>query len=169
MGTHSARQLARKLFDLADTDRSGYLDRKEAKDVQQRLERRCPEIELDPPFDEEADFAIMDKDQMGTVSWEEFETWWMGRTGDQEPSCPVLPEAMVSKIGEGVARPRTLLWDSRMIAGRALELLARPTGPTGPFILEQMNGLWILQIGGRLAVGSDPCDTRTRAARLACG
>ena len=84
-----ARQLARKLFDLADTDRSGYLDRKEAKRVQERLEARCPEIQLDPPFDEEADFAIMDKDQMGTVSWDEFETWWMARTGDAEPSCPV--------------------------------------------------------------------------------
>jgi hypothetical protein len=104
------RQLARKLFDLADADHSvsatpppppppahqhpknaraptetgarhrerlaqGYLDLKEVKDVQKRLTHRCPEVVLDPPFDDDTDFAIMDKDNQGSVSWEEFESW----------------------------------------------------------------------------------------------
>ena len=47
-----------------------------------------------------ADFAIMDTDGQGVVSWNEFESWWMTRTGDDEPTCPVLPESIVSKIDE---------------------------------------------------------------------
>ena len=41
---------------------------------------------------------MMDKDGAGHVSWDEFDKWWAFRSGDTEPSCPVLPEAMVSKL-----------------------------------------------------------------------
>jgi hypothetical protein len=119
----AARQLARKLFDMADADSSGFLDKAEVTQVEKRLVQRCPEVELVPPFDPDKDFATMDKDGHGQVSWSEFEgtsplnrlsptarvaltpvacftEWWMSRTGDDEPSCPVLPEAMVTKMDE---------------------------------------------------------------------
>ncbi len=40
----------------------------------------------------------MDKDGAGHVSWDEFDKWWAHRSGDTEPTCPVLPEAMVSRL-----------------------------------------------------------------------
>ena len=69
----SARQLARKLFDMADADSSGFLDKAEVTQVEKRLVQRCPEVELVPPFDPDKDFATMDKDGHGQVSWSEFE------------------------------------------------------------------------------------------------
>ena len=94
------RCLARTLFDMADSDKSGFLDKAEVIQVEERLRRRCPDVVLDPPFDPDADFAMMDADSQGVVSWNEFEGWWMTRTGDDEPTCPVLPESIVSKIDE---------------------------------------------------------------------
>lgn len=46
----------------------------------------------------QVDFAMMDKDGAGHVSWDEFDKWWAHRSGDTEPTCPVLPEAMVAKL-----------------------------------------------------------------------
>ena len=46
----------------------------------------------------QSDFAMMDKDGAGHVSWDEFDKWWAARSGDTEPTCPVLPEAMVSRL-----------------------------------------------------------------------
>ena len=69
----AARQLARKLFDMTDADSSGFLDKAEVTQVEKRLVQRCPEVELVPPFDPDKDFAIMDKDGHGQVSWSEFE------------------------------------------------------------------------------------------------
>ena len=40
----------------------------------------------------------MDVDGRGKVDWAEFERWWTSRSGDPEPSCPVLPESIVDKI-----------------------------------------------------------------------
>ena len=34
------------------------------------------------------------------VSWDEFDKWWAERSGDEEPSCPVLPEGMIKKLEE---------------------------------------------------------------------
>lgn len=110
MQLRSARQLARKLFDMADADSSGFLDKAEVTQVEKRLAQRCPEVEMVPPFDPDNDFAKMDKDGKGQVSWSEFEEWWMVRTGDNEPSCPVLPEAMVSKMDE-TCEPGLKGWD----------------------------------------------------------
>ena len=90
-----ARRLARTLFDMADSDKSGFLDKAEVTEVEKSLRRRCPEVVLDPPFDPDADFETMDSDGQGVVSWNEFESWWMTRTGDEEPACPVLPDSVV--------------------------------------------------------------------------
>ena len=73
MQLRAARQLARKLFDMADDDSSGFLDKAEVVQVERRLVQRCPEVELVPPFDPDKDFALMDKDGHGQVSWTEFE------------------------------------------------------------------------------------------------
>lgn len=73
MQLRAARQLARKLFDMADDDSSGFLDKDEVIQVERRLVQRCPEVELVPPFDPDKDFSVMDKDGHGFVSWSEFE------------------------------------------------------------------------------------------------
>ena len=44
MQLRAARQLARKLFDLADSDSSGFLDKAEVTQVERRLVQRCPEV-----------------------------------------------------------------------------------------------------------------------------
>ena len=52
---------------MADDDSSGFLDKGEVIQVEMRLRSRCPEVVLDPPFDPDADFALMDKDRQGKV------------------------------------------------------------------------------------------------------
>ena len=98
------RKVARSLFIVADDDNSGFLSKPEVELVATRMKEQYPEFELDPPFDADADFLLMDPDgDGGGVSWDEFERWWAERSGDDEPSCPVLPEAMVLKLDEMVA------------------------------------------------------------------
>lgn len=103
--------MARTLFELADDDKSGYLDMNEVAQVEARLLKKFPAIVLDPPFDLEVDFAAMDQDGAGRVSWDEFEKWWVSRSGDPEPSCPVLPEGMVTKIDEAAPIGGGSHWD----------------------------------------------------------
>jgi len=65
------------------------------------LKKKFPKIVLDPPFDLETDFKAMDTDPpFGAVSYDEFDSWWRERTGDDAPDIPVLPESMVRKINE---------------------------------------------------------------------
>eukprot|EP01052_Picozoa_sp_SAG31_P003935 SAG31_NODE_156_length_22055_cov_105.227728_6_plen_80_part_00 len=74
---------------------------------------------LEPPFDVDKDFAAMDKDGAGRVTWDEFSSWWSKRSvsqpstirehnthrdtpwdlqDDVEAALPILPEALVTKV-----------------------------------------------------------------------
>lgn len=75
----------------------------------------------------QVDFAQMDKDGAGHVSWDEFDRWWARRSGDTEPTCPVLPEGMVSKLDH------------------ILELQGQEGGEGWDFLRPRLNGLVTLQ------------------------
>ena len=155
----AARQLARKLFDMADEDRSGFLNKDEVIQVELGLKHRCPEIKLTPPFDADDDFAAMDADGRGLVSWSEFEAWWMSRSGDDEPSCPVLPEAMVAKMDEtceeGLAR-----WDFLRERLRVLVSMQRLWGQIGELYKGSSDSLYAKDVLPRFVRGPDSKATR---------
>lgn len=194
MQLRAARQLARKLFDMADDDSSGFLDKDEVIQVERRLVQRCPEVELVPPFDPDKDFSVMDKDGHGFVSWSEFEgthagvsrppappardphtarspvrrprgvlgsiaDWWMNRTGDAEPSCPVLPEAMVTKMDE-VCEPDLKGWDFMRERLKALVSMQRLWGEIGDLYKGSMESLYTQEVLPPFVRGPDSKWTR---------
>lgn len=62
-----ARKVARSLFVTADDDSSGFLEKDEVAQVAASLKKKYPEFGLDPPFDLESDFGLMDRDGAGQV------------------------------------------------------------------------------------------------------
>jgi Ca2+-binding EF-hand superfamily protein len=111
----SARVLARQLFVNSDEDRSGSLSKAEVARIEAKLRSQFPQIKLDPPFDLDTDFRAMQKgsggagrsstDRTAEVSWEQFEAWWRDRSGDDEATVPVLPEAMVIQVRVPIEAP----------------------------------------------------------------
>jgi hypothetical protein len=107
--------LARQLFVNSDEDRSGSLSKAEVARIEAKLRSQFPQIKLDPPFDLDTDFRAMQKgsggagrsstDRTAEVSWEQFEAWWRDRSGDDEATVPVLPEAMVIQVRVPIEAP----------------------------------------------------------------
>ena len=95
-----ARKNARAIFEAMDGDGSGTLDKREVGDMAKIIGKKFPNVKLDPTFDLDRDFAEMDEDSEGHITWREFEAWWRDRTGDDAPDIPVLPESMVAKIND---------------------------------------------------------------------
>ena len=95
-----ARKKARAIFDAIDIDNGGTLDKQEVGAMAKIIAKKFPKIKLDPPFDLDRDFAEMDEDGEGNVTYDEFDAWWRDRTGDDAPDIPVLPESMVKKIND---------------------------------------------------------------------
>ncbi len=92
------RNNVRQVFEMTDEDGSGMVDKKECGTMMVKIGKAFKGVDFDPPFSLEEDFAAMDVQNRGEVSWEEFLDWFMQRTGDDEPDIPVLPEYMVRKV-----------------------------------------------------------------------
>ena len=143
----AARVLASSLFKEADADDSGTLDQQEVGSMIAIIESKFPQIQLDPPFLLERDFAEMtgqiwnppadegeqEHDGHGghgggggggaagrgrkrrfvkaevEVSWDQFEAWWRQRSGDDEGTVPVLPEALVMRVNDLARQMGTVL------------------------------------------------------------
>ena len=132
----AARVLASSIFQAADADGSGLLDKEEVGSVVTLIKSKFPHISLNPPFHLERDFAQMtgqeyvdphevshtgsrDDADNGSggdgqrkkkfvttpqeVTWEQFEQWWRERSGDDEGTVPVLPEALVLRVNDVAA------------------------------------------------------------------
>ena len=101
-----ARKKAAELFAIVDEDGGGTLDKDEVSQLSVKLVKRFKgEIDLEPPFNLEADWPLMDTRQTGEVTYKQFEEWWKKRTGDSDSSIPVLPESMTNKIAESAKNP----------------------------------------------------------------
>lgn len=103
----AARVLARQLFKLVDVDDSGTLSKAEFSHIADSLKNSFPHVKLDPPFDLDMDWhnmCVAAADAEGNapevIAWEDFERWWRERSGDDEGSVPVLPEAMANRVAE---------------------------------------------------------------------
>lgn len=83
---------------LTDVDGNGTLNREEIGKVTERIAKKYPGAEIEPPFDLETDYAAMDSDGKGYVTYEDFAAWFKVRSGDTEADVPVLPEYMVAKV-----------------------------------------------------------------------
>ena len=108
------RKNIRLIFDTVDEDGSGELNKQEVKKLHSKGLKKMPgTIEFDPPFSLDTDFEKMQNKEGrnaarraeieangggSTVNFDEFETWFKERTGDDDPVLPVLPEYMVQKI-----------------------------------------------------------------------
>ena len=93
------RQSVGEVFHMVDANGSGTLNKEEVALLAAKVSKKFSGIEFDPPFAVDTDFAVMDVSNRGEVTCEEFTVWFKARTGDDEPSIPVLPEYLVNKVG----------------------------------------------------------------------
>lgn len=98
------RKNVRQVFEMVDESGDGMLDKEECATMMEKISEKFKGVDFDPPFSLEQDFALMDVQQRGAVSWDEFLEWFTDRTGDDEPDIPVLPEYMVRKVVENSGR-----------------------------------------------------------------
>jgi hypothetical protein len=63
----------REFFDMYDTDRSGYIDKTELKELSSMLGFPLEGTQL------EGAFHSLDKDQNGKIMYDEFVRWWTGK------------------------------------------------------------------------------------------
>lgn len=104
------RANVRQVFEMVDESGDGVLDMNECATMMDKIGRKFQGVDFDPPFCLQDDFAAMDVQNRGVVSWDEFLDWFKKRTGDDEPDVPVLPEYMVRKVLEDhtkVVMPRS--------------------------------------------------------------
>ena len=115
------RDLAKRVedvFKLVDSDGSGQLDKGEVKQIYSKVLKNLPgTIEFFPPFDLDEDFGLMQAKDLRSrarreevqrlttaenngemVNYDEFVAWFKFRTGDDDPTLPVLPEYICGKI-----------------------------------------------------------------------
>ena len=59
-----------------DADHGGTLDIDEVAEMGKMMTKKFPKIVLEPPFDLDRDFAQMDVQGLGEVTYAEFENWW---------------------------------------------------------------------------------------------
>lgn len=115
------RDLAKRVedvFKVVDADGSGQLEKSEVKQIYSKVLKSLPgTIEFFPPFDLNEDFELMQARDLRSlarkqeverlttaenngeiVNYDEFVAWFKFRTGDEDPTLPVLPEYICSKI-----------------------------------------------------------------------
>jgi Ca2+-binding EF-hand superfamily protein len=78
------RKNVREVFDMVDEDGGGTLDIDECATMMDKIAKNFKGVDFDPPFHLETDFAAMDVGGVGEVTWDEFQDWFMERTGDDE-------------------------------------------------------------------------------------
>lgn len=83
----------------------------------------------------------------------------MNRTGDAEPSCPVLPEAMVTKMDE-VCEPDLKGWDFMRERLKALVSMQRLWGDIGDLYKGSMESLYTQEVLPPFVRGPDSKWTR---------
>ena len=114
------RRVIKELFEAADRDRSGILEKSEFASLVNKANTNVglPALfaggPLDPDSDSKARFNLEEAwseirkvpfaegKKLG-VNFAGFEAWWKGKSGATEPDIPVLPEFMVLKINDKVA------------------------------------------------------------------
>eukprot|EP01048_Picozoa_sp_COSAG05_P011647 COSAG05_NODE_1112_length_5856_cov_11.397082_2_plen_976_part_00 len=129
------RRTVKELFEGADVDKSGVLDKKEFAGLVHRANKdsSLPVVGMakghldddddddDAPkgFDLEEAWGeirkvpfIDDGIQQFGVNFTGFESWWKAKAGFTDPDLPVLPEFMVLKIGDKVKAQK--LWKTAM-------------------------------------------------------
>lgn len=107
-----------EVFRIVDADGSGQLDKDEVNLLYSKVLKKLPgTIEFFPPFDLDEDFELMqqkdlrsparvqeaeslttEKNNGQMVNLHEFVKWFKWRTGDADPTLPVLPEYVCGKI-----------------------------------------------------------------------
>ena len=114
------RRVIKELFEAADSDRSGILEKSEFASLVDKANSNVGLPALfaggpnDPDSDSKARFDLEEAwleirkvpfaegKKLG-VNFAGFEAWWKAKSGATEPDIPVLPEFMVLKINDKVA------------------------------------------------------------------
>lgn len=125
------RRVIKELFEDADDDRSGILEKHEFAALVEQANKNLglpalfaggpndPDSENKPGFDVDEAWETIRKvpfaegKKLG-VNFAGFEAWWKAQSGATEPDIPVLPEFMVMKIDDRVKQEA--IWKRNMTA-----------------------------------------------------